>query len=94
MKRFVDDYKPIEIELQDSYGNIKKIRSKKTTLKILKEIQILEQDSNSIETVSKMLAIIFGGKAEDYENYSLSLLYDIVNYWRAEVQNPNQATEN
>lgn len=93
MKKFIDDYKPIEIELEDSEGNKAVIKSKKTTLKMIKEIEKLEAENKTVDVATKLLSMVFGGKPEDYERYSIPLLLDVINYWRDQIQNPTKATE-
>ena len=65
--------------------------SVKECKKMSRDYQNLENDKTgekSFEAIQNQMSFIFGGKPEDYENYSLKLLANVLKYVTEETINP------
>jgi hypothetical protein len=91
MKRFTDNYEPIEIELMDKAGNITALKSQFMTQKDWAEIGELKTDGSSTQNC-KTMAKVYGGKPEDYLKYSTDILVDAIKYYNEQLgKNPQKA---
>lgn len=91
MKRFTDNYQPVEIELIDGDGNIATLKSKFLTQKDWLDVNTITGDDKA--TVNcKVMSKVFGGNPEDYMKYSSDILKESIDYYYSQLgKNPSKA---
>ena len=102
VKTFCDDnIEPLEVELINSEGEKVVKKAKFLTVKECKEMSkafnnIKDDPSGekSFSILQDQMAFIFGGKPEEYENYTPSLLKDVLSWITKEIINPTKKEQN
>ena len=94
MKRFTDNYQPVEIELVDKDGKSVALKSRFMNQKDWLANQSLVSDDKATSNCYQM-ANIFGGQPEDYVNFSSDILKDAIEYYLTQLgKNPQKAQGN
>ncbi len=100
MREFIDDYGAQDYKLTDCEGMVYNFKSKPLSITEQKKLRKYlldakkEIDSNKDADISAgdilttQMAIIFGGKKEDYERFSDKLLIAVLNDYRDLSVNP------
>lgn len=88
MKRFKEEFKPIEIEVEDINGTVRELKSTMMTIPKIRRINTVLDDT-SIDTCGKIcnqMSIIFGGEPKTYEDFSLTMLSEVLQYYNEQMK--------
>ena len=93
MKTFCDNLEPLQIELINRKGEKKVLTSRFLTPKALQKCDEIfrkrkPDESDIFEVICKQIAYLFGGKPEDYEDFSYQVLKGIMDHVKEEMLNP------
>lgn len=89
--------KPIEINIETLQGVKNTLVLKNVTDEMINEIDsVLLNPANGVkeltitERLREQMRIIFGGRAEDYANYDIRVLKDVLNFVNQQIANPTK----
>jgi hypothetical protein len=103
VKTFCDNnIEPLEVKLINNKGEKVIKKAKFLTIKECKEMSrsfnnIKEDNSTgekSFNILQDQMAFIFGGESEEYEDYTPSLLKDVLSWVTGEIVNPTKKEQN
>ena len=85
MEIFKDNYKPIQIRIQDSKNNEHLVSTKIMTLKRIKKIEELKEiekgrKERSSDIIYNIMEIIFDKPKEFWNDFSLDFLMQLIDY--------------
>lgn len=82
---------PIEVEIEDLDGNIIKLTARKLPAEEANKInKIVDNQSPVGDKATEQMAVIFGGKKEDYANIDIRVLNGAINYFNTQFSNPTK----
>ncbi len=93
MKEFFEP-QPIEIKIKKLDGSEVILKLERITSEMLKKINnignresgdILEEELSLVE-----MSIFFGGKPEDYKDYDIRIINNVISYISGEIGNPTE----
>jgi hypothetical protein len=91
MKRFSDNYQPVEIELVDNAGQTITLKSKFLTQKDWLDVNGIAGDDKATLNC-KVMAKVFGGDPVEYMKYSSDILKETIDYYYSQLgKNPQKA---
>ena len=90
MKRYSNELEPIQVELEDLNGKKKIFNVKKMNAVDMQKMHELEmkKDDKIFDRMREELAMFLGGKPEDYINYDIRMIKQVILDISQELRNP------
>ena len=95
MKTIKNNSEKLELKVELEEGVEKILTIKKLTMKIMREISKIakNEEYDNFDKLSKQMVLLFGGEEEDYDEFTIYQMHDLMNEAMEYVKNPKIKAE-